>query len=152
MCSYCGFDSITVIGRFMDEHVAIVNALGDHAVAEGGDVPTDPVRQARGLRTAIIALAGASLLTGLNAGLLRLGVWAPVPSTRIGDLHGPVMVLGFMGTLISLERAQALRNNLAYLAPALLGIGSLVLVAGGPEGLGKLVPRLRRSVRTRRYR
>ena len=26
MCSYCGCDSITVIGRFMNEHVEIVNA------------------------------------------------------------------------------------------------------------------------------
>lgn len=49
------------------------------------------------------------------------------------------MVLGFMGTLISLERAQALRNSLAYLAPALLGLGSLLLVAGAPQYLGKLI-------------
>ena len=80
-----------------------------------------------------------SLLTGLNAGLLRLGVWAPVASARVGDLHGPVMVLGFMGTLIALERAQALRNRLAYLAPALLGAGSLALIAGAPLALGKLL-------------
>lgn len=79
------------------------------------------------------------MLSGLNAALVRLGVWAPVASERIGDLHGPVMVLGFMGTLISLERAQALRNSLAYLAPALLGLGSIFLVAGLPPTLGKLL-------------
>ncbi len=79
------------------------------------------------------------MLTGLNAALVRLGVWAPVASARVGDLHGPVMVLGFMGTLISLERAQALRNPLAYLAPGLLGLGSLLLVAGAPQALGKLL-------------
>lgn len=41
MCSYCGCDSITVIGRFMDEHVEIINACGGlrNAVAAGGDVP-----------------------------------------------------------------------------------------------------------------
>lgn len=41
MCSYCGCDSITVIGRFMNEHVEIVNACGQlrRAVADGGDVP-----------------------------------------------------------------------------------------------------------------
>lgn len=93
----------------------------------------------KGLRLALIALAGVSLLTGLNAGLLRLGVWAPVASDRLADLHGPVMVLGFMGTLISLERAQALRNPLAYLAPGLLGLGSLALLAGAPVALGKLL-------------
>ena len=93
----------------------------------------------RPLRVALIALAGVSLLTGLNAGLLRLGVWAPVASDRVADLHGPVMVLGFMGTLISLERAQAMRNPLAYLVPALLGGGSLALLAGAPTALGKLI-------------
>lgn len=93
----------------------------------------------RPLRVALIALAGVSLLAGLNAGLLRLGVWAPVASDRSADLHGPVMVLGFMGTLISLERAQALRNPLAYLAPGLLGVGSLALLAGAPVALGKLL-------------
>lgn len=93
----------------------------------------------RGLRMALIALAGLSLLTGLNAGLLRLGVWAPVVSDRIADLHGPVMVLGFMGTLISLERAQALRNPLAYLAPGLFALGSVVLLTGLPVALGKLL-------------
>lgn len=40
MCSYCGCDSITVIGRFMAEHVAIINACGElrHAIADGGDI------------------------------------------------------------------------------------------------------------------
>lgn len=100
---------------------------------------TAPGERTRGLRVALVALAGISLLTGLNAGLLRLGVWAPVASDRVADLHGPVMVLGFMGTLISLERAQALRNPLAYLAPGLLGFGSLSLLAGAPVALGKLL-------------
>lgn len=91
------------------------------------------------LRTALILLGGISLLSGVNAGLVRLGVWAPVASVRLGDLHGMVMVLGFMGTLISLERAQALRQRLAYLAPALLGAGSLALIVGLPPLLGKLL-------------
>ncbi len=90
-------------------------------------------------RVLLLALGGLSLLAGLDAGLVRLGVWAPVASDRVGDLHGPVMVLGFLGTLISLERAQALRNPLAYLAPALLGTGALSLMAGAPVLLGQLL-------------
>lgn len=90
-------------------------------------------------RVLLLALGGLSLLAGLNAGLVRLGVWAPIDSERVGDLHGPVMVLGFLGTLIALERAQALRNPLAYLAPALLGTGALTLVAGAPLLLGQLL-------------
>ena len=48
------------------------------------------------VRLLLLAMGGVSLLTGLNAGLVRLGVWAPVASERVGDLHGPVMVLGFL--------------------------------------------------------
>ncbi len=90
-------------------------------------------------RVLLLALGGLSLLAGLNAGLVRLGVWAPIASDRVGDLHGPVMVLGFLGTLIALERAQALRNPLAYLAPALLAVGALALVFGAPVLLGQLL-------------
>ena len=98
-----------------------------------------PGRDTRGRRTLLVVLGGVSLLSGLNAALVRLDVWAPVASARVGDLHGPIMVLGFMGTLISLERAQALRNSLAYLAPALLGVGSLLLIVGAPQAMGKLI-------------
>lgn len=38
MCSYCGCESIEVIGRFMAEHVEIVNASGTlRRACEGGD-------------------------------------------------------------------------------------------------------------------
>ncbi|MBN9105938.1 MAG: hemerythrin domain-containing protein [Propionibacteriaceae bacterium] len=38
MCSYCGCDSIEVIGRFMAEHVEIINATGDlRAAVLSGD-------------------------------------------------------------------------------------------------------------------
>jgi len=90
-------------------------------------------------RVFLMMLAGISLLTGLDAGLVRLGVWAPVANGRLADLHGPLMVLGFMGSLISLERAQALRNRLAYAAPALLGAGALVMISGVFPVLGKLL-------------
>lgn len=88
---------------------------------------------------ALLLIGGLSLLAGLNAGLLRLGLWAPVASDRLADLHGPVMVLGFLGTVISLERAQASRAPLALLSPGLLGSGSLLLVLGAPSALGKLL-------------
>ncbi len=79
----------------------------------------------------------ANLLIALNAALLKLGVWAPVDQAD-GNTHGYVMVIGFLGTLISLERAQALahrapRHRWAYLAPLLLGIGGVVLGVGGTE-------------------
>jgi hypothetical protein len=49
------------------------------------------------------------------------------------------MVLGFLGTLVALERAQALQRSWAYLAPALLGLGGLVLLTPAPLLLGQLL-------------
>lgn len=88
---------------------------------------------------ALLALGGASLLAGLDAGLVRAGVWAPVPSERLGLAHGIVMVLGFLGTLISLERAQSLGRSWALLAPATLAAGSLALILGAPPVFGALL-------------
>lgn len=96
-------------------------------------------RAAVRIRVGLVALGGLSLLSGLNAALLLLGVWAPIQSDRLADVHGPVMVLGFLGTLIAIERAQALRRTWAYLAPLLLGLGALTLVFGGPFVLGQLL-------------
>ena len=53
-------------------------------------------------------LAALALLAGLWAGLLRLGWQLPPLSLRLPAQHGPLMVTGFPGTLISPERAVAL--------------------------------------------
>ena len=90
-------------------------------------------------RVALLALGGICLLGGLNAALVLLGVWAPVAEARMGSLHGMVMVLGFMATVIALERAQALRQTWAYLAPGLLGAGGISLVIGLPMAFGQLL-------------
>jgi len=95
-------------------------------------------RAARG-RLALLALGGASMIVGLDAALVRLEVWAPVSSQRAGDVHGLLMALGFLGTLIALERAQALGSRWAYLAPGLLGAGALALLTPAPLLLGELL-------------
>jgi hypothetical protein len=59
-------------------------------------------------RVPLLALAWAALIGALWGGLLRLG-WAwPTPQPSLALLHGPLMVCGFLGTLIGLERAVAL--------------------------------------------
>ncbi|MBY6060250.1 hypothetical protein [Microbacterium esteraromaticum] len=69
-----------------------------------------------------------ALLAGLDAGLLLLGLDAPVTTERLPDVHGMLLVLGFVGTLISLERATALGRPYGFIAPALLGAGAVLLV------------------------
>ena len=90
-------------------------------------------------RAWLLLPAGLSLLAGIDAGLLRLGVPAPVNAIHLPDVHGPLMVLGFLGTLVALERAVALRETAGYAAPALLGMGGLALAAGLPLLVGQVL-------------
>ncbi len=69
----------------------------------------------------LLLLAAAALLLGLWAGLIRLG-WQ-LPLAQVGASHGPLMVSGFLGTLISLERVAALRKPWMFAAPLLSGLG-----------------------------
>lgn len=82
--------------------------------------------------------AGVALLAGLDAGLLLLGLPAPVTTERLPDSHGMVMVLGFVGTVIALERAVALRRAVGFAAPALLGVGGLLVMSSAPLRLGQV--------------
>jgi hypothetical protein len=91
-----------------------------------------PTSSAGSHRAWLMVGAGISLLAGLDGALLLLGVWSPVTSTRLSEWHGPLMVLGFVGTVICLERAVALGHRLAFLVPAVSGLGVIVLLAPLP--------------------
>ena len=91
----------------------------------------------REVRWLLLAGGGFSLLAGLDASLLLLGLPAPVNLTRLADVHGILMVLGFLGTVIALERAVALRQRWAFASPALLGAGGIALVTPAPLLLGQ---------------
>ncbi|GAA0711852.1 hypothetical protein [Dactylosporangium roseum] len=90
-------------------------------------------------RLPMVAAGGLALLAGLYAALLLLGFGLPVPRPYLADVHGPVLVLGFVGTLIALERAVALGTRWAFAAPGCAGAGGLALVATGPTLPGKLL-------------
>lgn len=83
--------------------------------------------------------AAAILLLGLNAGLLLLGIAMPLVTDRLAELHSTLLVFGFVGTLISLERAVALRAGWAYAAPALLVVGTICTLTALPVTVGKAV-------------
>jgi hypothetical protein len=87
-------------------------------------------------RLPFMALAGLSLLTALWAGLMRLGWPLPLLASTVPPNHGPLMVIGFLGTLIGLERAVALKRGWPYGAPLLAGLGGLALLAGLNVHLG----------------
>jgi hypothetical protein len=88
-------------------------------------------------RGVLLVPAGVAMLAGLDAALILLGVPAPVTADRLPDVHGMLMVLGFVGTLVCLERAVALARPAGYLAPGLLGVGGLLLLAPLPLAVGQ---------------
>ncbi|MEO6143507.1 MAG: hypothetical protein ABIP19_05955 [Dermatophilaceae bacterium] len=89
-------------------------------------------------RVLFLLPAGVALLAGLNGGLLLLGLPALVTTDRMPDTHGMVMVLGFVGTVVALERAVALRGRAGFAAPVLLGAGGVLLISSAPLRLGQL--------------
>lgn len=89
-------------------------------------------------RSLYLLPGGLSLLAGLDGALLRIGLPAPVDAQRLADAHGPLMVLGFLGTVIALERAVALGRPWGYAAPLLLGLGGIAVIAL-PQPTGRLL-------------
>ncbi len=83
-------------------------------------------------RLPLLALGLLSLVTGVLAGLGRLGVAVPEFALAQAGSHAALMICAFFGTVISLERAVALGRPWAYLGPAAAGAGGLVLALGGP--------------------
>ncbi|MDA8364482.1 MAG: hypothetical protein M0Z84_11875 [Gammaproteobacteria bacterium] len=84
-------------------------------------------------RLPLLVLGFIALGLGVEAGLARLGWNVPLPYPGLTALHGPLMVSGFFGTLISLERAVALSKRWAYGAPLFTALGAMALILGAAE-------------------
>jgi hypothetical protein len=89
----------------------------------------------------LLAMGMASLVAAAWGGLARMSLALPLPADNANwvTFHGPLMVCGFLGTVIALERAVGLPDTWAYLAPVLTGLGATVLLAGH---LGRTAPLL----------
>ncbi len=87
-------------------------------------------------RVPLLLVGILTLLAAMWAGLLRLG-WA-FPPIQPGwpAQHGLLMVSGFLGSLISLERAVSLRKRWTYGPPILTAVGALFVLAGVPGVFG----------------
>ncbi len=92
------------------------------------------------LRAVWMIPAAVGLVAGLDAALILLDLPAPITTARLPQVHGMVLVLGFVGTLVALERATALARPIGFAAPALLGAGAVLLVVDAvPLVAAKLV-------------
>jgi hypothetical protein len=82
-------------------------------------------------RLALLALGAACLVAGVLGGLARLGVPLVVPAAAVN--HGALMTGGFLGTVISLERAIALGKPYGFGAPLAAGLGGVLVLLGFRE-------------------
>lgn len=78
-------------------------------------------------RLPLLAAGFAALIFGVLAGLWRLA-W-PVPALAAGAPHGVLMLCGFFGTLIGLERAVAVGARWAYAGPLASALGAVLTLA-----------------------
>lgn len=76
-----------------------------------------------------VAFAMLALFFALWAGLLRIG-WSLPRFPNLAIAHGPLIVSGFLGVLIPLERAVAIRQKWMFAVPLISALGwvSLLLV------------------------
>lgn len=98
---------------------------------------TRPVMSRGGVRLLFLVPGAFCLLAGLDAALVLLGLPAPVDTSRLPVVHGPLLVFGFIGTVIALERAVAVRRAWAFASPAFLGVGGILLVTPVPLVVGQ---------------
>lgn len=84
----------------------------------------------------VVGLAAANLLAGLAGGLSRLGWPTPTPAIAV---HGGVLLFGFFGALIALERAVALRSIAAgwgLMVPGAAALGGVLVWASAWPAAG----------------
>lgn len=94
-----------------------------------------PVRAAALARPAFVVLVAAALVSGLVGGLLRAGVAWPALlgfpwAGAAVNAHAALMVCGFLGTVIGIERAVAVRLRAAFVAPIASGAAALATLLG----------------------
>lgn len=87
-------------------------------------------------RYPILILGMLSLVFGVLAGLARLGLAVPHVALQQTAQHGVLMIPAFFGTVIGLERAVAIGQRWAYLAPLSTGAAGIALLAGAPPAIG----------------
>ncbi len=79
-------------------------------------------------RIPFMIFASINLLVGMLAGLIRIGWNFSV--TSIGVHHGAIMVGGFLGTLILLEKVIPLKRKTLFVFPFINALGLLIVVPG----------------------
>jgi len=75
-------------------------------------------------RVPLLVLGFVALVGGTVGALARLGWAVPDAAASLAGLHGSLMICGFFGVVISLERAVAIGRGWPYLGVVLAGVGT----------------------------
>jgi hypothetical protein len=86
----------------------------------------------------LLVLAALMLVSGIAGGLYRLGIAAPALAGtdwlgRAALAHAALMIGGFLGTVIGIERAVAVKLRAAWLAPLASALAGTCFLFGQPQ-------------------
>jgi hypothetical protein len=89
----------------------------------------------RAFTLALLVPVALALLAAVAGGLLRAGIALPAPEgatwpARGALLHAALMIGAFMGTVIGVERAVAVKHRAAWLAPIASAASGLAMLLG----------------------
>lgn len=96
------------------------------------------MKSQRHFHSPLLMLGIVALVFGMWAGLIRIGWYLPPAPVSFALLHGPLMIAGGLGTLISLERTAVFNSRWGYLAPLLTLTGACGLIFNAPWNLGPI--------------
>ena len=88
----------------------------------------------KAFRLPLIALGGLCLLAAIWAGLVRMDWNLPILKPSFPETHGPLMIVGFLGIVIGLERAVALKKPWTYGAPIFSLFSAIAQLFTLPDG------------------
>lgn len=106
-------------------------------------VPAKASALALVLRTGLVLLVVAALVTGVTGGLVRAGAWSADLAGKNWLVHASIdhaalMLSAFLGSVIGVERAVAIGHPAAFAGPLASALGGLCLLAGQPDAAGWL--------------
>ena len=90
------------------------------------------------IRFPLLAMGMIALITGIWIGLQRIGWSLPVMDINWVLIHGPLMICGFLGTVIGLERAVAQNKIFYYIGPLFTGLGAILMLTSVEDSLAAI--------------
>lgn len=104
----------------------------------GRQAPQGPSLAAEVLVPSLVVLVAISLLSAVLGGVLRAGAgWLDFANGavigRAVVSHAALMMCGFLGTVIAVERAVAVKLRSAYAAPVMSGLAGALMLGGHAE-------------------